>query len=120
MMSREITTLFEQAEDISQFTAITGEKKPGPGYHQLQTPAQTITFDLPVFSGDLTIQGTLEMFPGEADWVTLKDINTGQPITVNGDQIGTFLTMSSLGNFIWVRVIGNINSSQNIRVLYQY
>jgi len=118
-MSKEITILLENASATGQFTS---EKQPGTGYHQTYDNLHTFVLRFSNWDGEVRLQGTLEIFPGNDDWFDLRDsANTSLVYGVDSVVIydGTF-TANARGNFVWIRAVGVTNSGIITEIRYNY
>jgi hypothetical protein len=100
-MSNEITVLINQQSAPGPFDS---GRKPGAGYHQKYDNLHTFVIDLSSWSGEIRIQGTLELFPGESSWVDLTD-SLGTPLVYNAGF--NPITVNVRGNFVWIRAVGS-------------
>lgn len=112
-MSNEITILLENESSMGQFVS---NKLPGSGYHQKYDNLHTFVLIFSEWDGDLTLQGTLEMFPAESDWFDLRD-SADTKLMYSGENDGT-VTANSRGNFLWIRAVGSTNSGSIDQIRY--
>jgi hypothetical protein len=97
-----LQSIGDQSPDLAIFTF--SDKFKGAGYYKKQNGDHTVQFDLNQFEGTIKLQGTLEMYPGDNDWIDI--------IYTNGSTIeaadSTPITISSMrnfvGNWLWIRV----------------
>lgn len=68
----------------------------GPGYYLGHSGQQTFTVGLTDFTGQLTIQGTLDSDPQHANWVTVYDLTDSD--------LSTFFHLERTASFVWLRV----------------
>lgn len=106
-MSNEYTILLNTTTAPGEFSS---EKQPGAGYHNQTNNVHTLVLGFNNFNGTVELQGTLEIFPGEKDWVTLKN-TSNQDIVYEGLRNGTFSAVSR-GNFMWIRAVGSVTSGE--------
>ena len=73
-MSIESTIILNSVGDQStDFTAFTFTSKfKGAGYHRLHSGVHTMQFDLDQFEGQIKVQATLLLYPGETDWIDVE------------------------------------------------
>ena len=111
-MSSEILTL------VSDLSSPTGEiysaKLKGAGYHNQQDNLHTALYLVSNFTGNIRLQGTLEMFPGEADWFDIDGTN------FVGDGSSTPNPINFRGNFMWIRAAYALESGSITTVRYSY
>jgi hypothetical protein len=114
-MSKEITILLENASATGKFIS---KKQPGTGYHQTYDNLHTFVLRFSNWDGELRLQGTLEIFPGDDDWFDLRD-SADTLLVYGGDYDGTF-TANVRGNFVWIRAVGAIKSGIITEIRYNY
>ena len=68
----------------------------GPGYYLGHSGQQTFTLRLTAFTGQLTIQGTLDSDPDHANWVTVYDLTD--------TDVSTYFSIERTASFVWLRV----------------
>jgi hypothetical protein len=100
-MSSEITVLINQQSTPGIFDS---GRKPGAGYHQKYDNLHTFVINLENWNGELRIQGTLDLFPGDDSWVDLTDFSGNSLSYTTGTGA---LTVNVRGNFIWIRAVGS-------------
>lgn len=79
-----------------------GDAVQGPGYYAGHPGQQTVTLRLTGFTGQITIQGTLDSDPDQARWFSIYEIgNDGS----SGDSttITTHFSVDRSGQFVWLR-----------------
>lgn len=102
------TMIIESIIVLNNITTPLGQlftpKFKGAGYYRKHGGIQTFQFKIEEFKGTITVQGTLEMYPGENDWVDLK-FQSGLEIAPNDSTAssGTFIR-NIQGNWVWLRV----------------
>lgn len=116
-MTTESTILIKNIDQttpsgLSLFT----EKVKGVGYYRKHSSIQTFQFDLEQFKGSISIQGTLELYPGESDWVDLK-FQDGIEISLDDSSIssGSFIRHIQ-GNWVWIRAVYSITEGSILQV----
>jgi hypothetical protein len=105
-MSIETTILLENITQEAQSLDLTySEKQKGVGYYKISDGLHTFTYDLDSFVGVVKLQGTLELYPGDADWVDINDttVTAGEDSSIVGNTSGNFT-----GNFVWIRAAYNL------------
>lgn len=115
-MSTESTILISnintEALDLN-FTY--GEKQKGAGYNRKSDGLHTAVYTFDNFKGTVKIQGTLEMFPGESDWVDISGT------VIGGDSAvitASTKTRNFTGNFVWIRAAYNVQDGTIVSVRY--
>lgn len=80
----------------------TGNAVQGPGYYLGHSGQQTITMRLTGFTGQITVQATLDTDPDQANWFSVYEIgNDGS----SGDSstITAHFSVDRIGQFVWQR-----------------
>ena len=114
-MSKEITILLPQTATVGAFAS---PKQQGAGYHRYNDGIHTFVITFAEWDGELKLQGTLSLYPGDDDWFDLKDLDN-QAIIYTGDTDG-LETVSSRGNFVWIRAVGSITEGEITEISYNY
>ena len=112
-MSTEFVTLLDTTTATGSFSSAW---QPGAGYHNQVANVHTIVTEFNNFVGTVELQGTLEIFPGEKDWVTLKN-TSNQSIIYEGALNGA-LNATSRGNFLWIRAVGTVTSGEITKIRF--
>lgn len=105
-MSIESTIILQNinapSPDLNEF--IYTDKFKGAGYHRNFQGLQTFQFSVSDFKGRVDVQGTLELYPGEADWITVE-FESGATIAASDSTAlsGAFVR-NVLGNWVWIRI----------------
>ncbi len=94
-MMNETIIIIEDVDDPDVVEKYSGAIK-GAGYH-FQQGLHTFTYELEQFEGALTLQGTLQLFPGDDDWVDIDNTR------FDGDYSTNITSDNFSGNFIWIR-----------------
>ncbi len=117
-MSIETTVLLSKTDSVGAFKS---SKEKGAGYHKYNNGVHTFNISFKNWSGELTIQGTLELHPSSdnTDWVTLQDLD-GNPL-VFGDLSSDYddnYSVTSVGKFVWVRAVGTNTAGEITEIRY--
>lgn len=117
-MSIESTVLVENISLESTDSTISySDKKPGFGYNKVGDGIHTYVYSIDSFVGSIKLQGTLELYPGDNDWV---DIN-GTSLTVNGDSTQQGASSGNFtGNFVWIRAGYNLQDGTITQIRYNH
>ena len=120
--SKTIVTTQTHPDDIT-VQSYTGDKFKADGFYGRADGFHTVQLNLNTFTGEVTIQGSLEVDPQANDWfdVTLQTntnvtgtVDTTGAISVGASVAITDLSYSSttsntnfnfIGNYVWVRAI---------------
>ena len=93
-----------------------GDKRKGAGYNRRSDGLHTVVYLVDAFAGSIKIQGTLEMFPGEDDWVDITNTEIGGDSTISAAT--TSYTSNFTGNFVWIRAAYNLQNGTIVSVRY--
>jgi hypothetical protein len=114
-MSKESYILLS---NVSAETTGYGDKKKGAGYNRRSDGLHTVVYEVDAFDGTITIQGTLELYPAEADWADITSYNFGGDSTVANTP--TSYSENFTGNFVWIRAKYTITDGTIVAVRYNY
>lgn len=118
-MSKESYVLVSNVtSESADSTYIYSDKKQGAGYHRQNNSLHTVIYQVDSFVGVIKLQGTLEIYPGENDWVDLSDTVIG----LDNDSSAWTATQSInfTGNFVWLRAVYNLQNGTIIQIRYNY
>lgn len=94
-------------------------KDKGAGYNKNGNGVHTAVYVVDNFIGSIKLQGTLELYPGENDWVDIEDTEKGladdSTIWVNNTYSVTFT-----GKFIWIRAAYNLQNGTIVEIRYNH
>jgi hypothetical protein len=94
-----------------------GEKRKGAGYHKNNDGIHTAMFQFDNFVGTVKIQGTLELYPNDADWVDIDEttitIEDSSALTLNE-------TRTFIGKFVYIRAAYNIQNGIITEIRYNH
>jgi hypothetical protein len=96
----------------------TGEKCKGAGYNRRNDGLHTAVYAVDAFKGIITIQGTLELYPAESDWVDVTSYDFGGDSTTSA--ITTTHSENFTGNFVWIRATYTVTDGTIVSVRYNY
>lgn len=117
-MSTESTILISNINTESIGSAFTyGEKRKGAGYNRRSDGLHTAVYVFDSFKGTIKIQGTLEMFPGDTDWVDISGTSIGGDSTVI---VASTKTRNFTGNFVWIRAAYNVQDGTIVEIRYNH
>lgn len=119
-MSIESTILLENIIVESLDSTISySEKQKGAGYHNRYGSLHTYTYVADSFIGHIKLQGTLELYPGDNDWVdiagTTIDAYNDSTVLQSGVATGNFT-----GNFVWIRAAYTLQDGTITQIRYNY
>lgn len=117
-MSIETKTLLKTTTTVGAFA---GEKSKGAGYQKGNDGLHTIVFVLKNWSGEIRVQGTLALYPGEDDWFDL--IDTDGNTVVIGDGSSDYddtQSVNTVGQFVWLRAVGTVSDGEITEIRYNY
>lgn len=95
-----------------------GEKNTGAGYHNRRDGLHTLIYDLNDFAGTIKIQGTLELYPENTDWVDILGTEIGGDSATILGSITASRNFS--GNFVWLRAAYNVQNGTIVEIRYNY
>jgi hypothetical protein len=104
--------------NLSTETTGYGDKKKGAGYNRRSDGLHTIVYAVDAFNGSITIQGTLELYPADVDWVDVTSYDFGGDST-GGDSTTTY-SENFTGNFVWIRAKYTITDGTIVAVRYNH
>lgn len=107
-MSNESYILLENTSTIDSSFNFSDKNK-GAGYHKFNNGVHTYVYATSDFIGTIKLQGTLEEFPGDDDWV---DISVTEE---TGSSNGSFT-----GNFLWIRAAYTIENGSITQIRYNF
>jgi hypothetical protein len=92
------------------------DKNKGASYHLRQGGSHTFVYSTENFIGSISLQGTLETYPGDSDWVDVIDTeflssNLDSSISHSGNFVG---------NFVWIRAKYTVTSGKILQIRYNY
>lgn len=118
-MSRESYLLVSEiTAEAASGTYLYSDKKQGAGYHRQSNGLHTAVYEVDSFIGVIKLQGTLELYPGENDWVDIADSIVG----LNDDSTAWTTTQSVnfTGNYVWIRAAYNLQNGRIIQIRFNY
>ncbi len=99
-----------------------GTKKKAAGYHKSENNLHTAVYTVNSFSGTIKIQGTLNLYPGDADWVDIENTEVGGDSSeiggINGQNYS--ITRNFNGNFVWIRAAYNVQNGTIVDLRFNY
>jgi hypothetical protein len=118
-MSIESTILLENVTaEAAGSTLSYSDKQKGAGYHKRYGGLHTYTYETDSFMGLVKLQGTLQLYPGDNDWVDIADseINaTDDSTIIQSVESGNFT-----GNFVWIRAAYLLQDGTIASIRYNY
>jgi hypothetical protein len=92
------------------------EKNKGAGYNRNNDGVHTVVYSVDSFIGTVKMQGTLELYPGETDWVDIAGTELGGDSSVfSASQSRTFV-----GKFLWIRAAYNLQNGTITQIRYNF
>lgn len=115
-MSNETTILIENITSEAQnLDFVYSDKQKGSGYHKLGDGLHTYVYTVDSFVGVIKLQGTLELYPGDNDWVDIEDTVFDGDSSISSGATGNFT-----GNFIWIRAAYNLQDGTIHQIRYNH
>jgi hypothetical protein len=97
---------------------VFSDKKQGAGYHRRSDGVHTAIYDVNDFFGVIKLQGTLELYPGENDWVDIDGTIIGLD---NDSSVWTSIQpINFTGNFVWLRAAYSLQTGTIVQIRYNY
>lgn len=91
-------------------------KNKGAGYNKNNDGVHTVVYSLDSFVGTIKMQGTLELYPGDSDWVDISGTELGGDSSVfSSSQSRTFT-----GKFLWIRAAYNLQNGTISQIRYNF
>jgi hypothetical protein len=110
-MSIETTVLIE---NISGPAGIQySEPAKGSGHHY-GDGLHTYTYNVNNLIGTIVLEGSLELYPGESDWVTIKGTEFFADISTS------VYNSNFVGNFVWIRAKYQIDQGSIQQIRFNY
>ena len=109
----------ELLSDISEITSgfSYGSKNKAAGYNKFNYGLHTVVYEFDAFVGVVKIQGTLELEPGESDWVdvygTTVTVEDSTPLIANE-------SVNFTGRFLWIRAAYRLDQGTIVKIRYNY
>lgn len=108
-----ITNVSQESVDSS---FAYSSKNKGAGYNKNNDGVHTVVYSVDSFVGTIKMQGTLELYPGEEDWVDIAGTELGGDSSVfNTSQNRTFT-----GKFVWIRAAYNLQNGTITQIRYNF
>jgi len=117
-MSKETVVLLENVSvEAATANFSYGEKRKGSGYHKSTDGVHTAVFQFNNFVGTVKIQGTLELYPNDADWVDIDEttitVEDSSALTINE-------TRTFVGKFVYIRAAYNVQNGTITEIRYNH
>jgi len=111
-----LTESIELAENITNetFDFNYTAKNKGAGYDGKIDTTTTVQYLVQEFSGSIKMQGTLELYPGDDDWVDINSTLIDDDSTSADDSY----TNSFSGNFVWLRAAYTLTDGTILSIRY--
>ena len=107
--------LSDKSEVTTEF--VYGSKNKAAGYNKFNDGLHTVVYEFDNFVGVVKIQGTLELEPGESDWVdvygTTVTVEDSTPLISNE-------TVNFTGRFLWIRAAYRVDQGTIVKIRYNY
>jgi hypothetical protein len=93
-------------------------KQKGAGYHKYNDGIHTAVYQVDSFVGTIKLQATLELYPGDTDWVDI--VNTEVAYGSDSTQSTGAQSVTFTGKFVWVRAAYNLQNGTISQIRYNY
>ncbi len=115
-MSTENKDLLSNVSDVTTGFSY-GSKNKGAGYNKFNDGLHTVVYEFDNFVGEVKLQGTLELYPGDNDWFDI----TGTTVTVDDSTpLISNETANFVGKFVWIRAAYRLDQGTISRIRYNY
>ena len=91
-------------------------KNKGAGYNRNGDGVHTVVYALDNFVGTIKMQGTLELYPGESDWIDI----TGTELGGDSSVFSTSQNRTFTGKFVWIRAAYNLQNGTITQIRYNF
>lgn len=96
-----LSDISTESADLSVFSY--SDKQKGAGYNRRSSGLHTIHFQLDDFKGTIKIQGTLNLYPGDSDWVDLEFDSGNSLESLDSSSLSSDEMRNITGNWVWIR-----------------
>lgn len=96
-----LSNISNESQDLSVFSY--SEKQKGAGYSRRADGLHTLHFQLNEFKGSIKIQGTLQLYPGDIDWIDLEFDNGNSFESIDSSSLSADEMRNITGNWVWIR-----------------
>lgn len=96
------------------------EKQKGAGYNRRADGLHTVNFQLDQFKGSIKIQGTLQMYPGENDWIDIEFDSGGSLESLDSTILSSDESRNFTGNWLWIRAAYVLEQGTIISIRYNF
>lgn len=108
--------------EAGNLTFSYGDKKKAAGYHRISDGVHTAVYTVNSFSGTIKLQGTLNLYPGDNDWVDIDNTEIGGDSSdiggINGQNFS--ISRNFTGNFLWIRAAYNVQNGTIVDLRFNY
>jgi hypothetical protein len=121
MSTESIVLVSNYSYDDEPSTVFYSEKQKGAGYHQYNDGVHTVVFQFNNFKGSVKIQATLELYPGNNDWVDVvyDTISTSLDALDSTPLVGA-ANCTFTGKFVWIRAAYTLEQGTITTIRYNY
>lgn len=116
MSNENIVLLSNVSTESVDSSFAYSDKNKGAGYNKNGDGVHTVVYTVDSFVGTIKMQGTLELYPGENDWIDIAGTELGGDSSVfSVSQSRTFI-----GKFLWIRAAYNLQNGIITQIRYNY
>ena len=94
-------------------------KNKGAAYNKNGDGVHTVIYSVDSFIGSIKMQGTLELYPGDNDWVDIVGTEQGLTDDSTAWSNNTYSTTFT-GKFVWIRAAYNIQNGTIKEIRYNH
>jgi hypothetical protein len=113
-----LESITETTDDPAELTF--SDKKKGSGYNGRGQGQHTAVFELSNFLGVLKLQGTLEINPGNADWVDIKFDDESEISSEDSTVRSGNISKNFTGNWLWIRAAYSLQQGSISRIRFNF
>lgn len=116
MTTENYSLLSNETSESADSSFTYTDKNRGAGYNCNNNGVHTAVYTVDSFVGTIKMQGTLELYPGEADWIDITGTELGGDSSVfSASQSRTFV-----GKFLWIRAAYNLQNGTITQIRYNF
>ncbi len=119
MSTQSIVLVSNITAESTGSTYSYSDKNKGAGYSKNGDGVHTAVYVVDDFRGSIKIQGTLELYPGDNDWVDIDDTEQGLGDDSTAWSSDTY-SVTFTGKFVWIRAAYNITNGTITEIRYNY
>lgn len=100
-------------------------KQKGAGHHKYGNGLHTAVFQFDNFKGSVKLQGTLSLYPTDADWVDVDLVNPSTNLVETLDALDSTplidtATRNFTGQYVWIRSAAMLEQGTITQIRFNY